>query len=168
MEYNFKDIIENLKAGEYKLIGSGSSRKVYDLNDGTIIKVAKDIRGIYQNQTENEIYLSRKSNFFAEISAISEDNTCLIMSKARKIKNIQTVYRYYKVRNFKGLSMRDHLNEDINNNKLGKGDLTRASSWGFVGDVPVLIDYGLTHGIFQRFYKHNLIFKKKFKPIHYS
>lgn len=168
MEYNLQKIISDIKNGGYKLIGSGSSRKVYDLNDGTIIKVAKDIRGIYQNKAENEIYLSRKSNFFAQVLAISEDNTCLIMSKAKKIKNIQTVYRYYKVRNFKELSNQDHLNDDINNNKLSKGDLTRASSWGFVGDVPVLIDYGLTHGIYQQYYRHNLIFKKKFKPIHYS
>lgn len=168
MDYNFKKLISILKSGEYKLIGSGSSRKVYDLNDGTIIKVAKDIRGIHQNQAEYEIYLSRKSNFFAEVLAVSEDNTCLIMSKARKIKNIQTVYKYYKVRNFKGLSKLDHLNDDISANKIGKGDLTRASSWGFVGDTPVLIDYGLTHVIYQKYYKHNLFFKKRFKQIHYS
>lgn len=168
MEYNLKETIRIIKNGGYKLIGSGSSRKVYDLNDGNIIKVAKDIRGIYQNQAENQIYLSRKSNFFAEILAVSEDNTCLIMSKAKKIKNIQTVYKYYKVRNFKELATLDHLNDDIKNNKIGKGDLTRATSWGFVGNVPVLIDYGLTHGIFQKYYRHNLIFKKKFKQLHYS
>ena len=160
VEYNFNEIILGLKNRKYELIGSGSSRKVYDLMDGCVIKVAKDIRGIYQNQVEYTVYQSRKSNFFAKVVAISEDNKCLIMSKAVKIKNIYTVYKYYNVRNIKSLTVLDHFNEDIKKNKLSIADLTRPSSWGFVGDKPVLIDYGLNSGIFKKFYGLNTLLKR--------
>ena len=168
MEYDFNKLIKSIRNGEYKLIGSGSCRKVYDLNNGYVIKVAKDIRGIYQNQAESRIYLSRKSDFFADVITISEDNKCLIMSKARIIKNIQTVYKYYKVKNINALVKLENFKIDISNFKLSKGDLRRPSSWGFKGDVPVLIDYGLTNSIFKKYYRHNLIFKKKFSRLHYS
>ncbi|MHB8064238.1 MAG: hypothetical protein ACYDG2_16675 [Ruminiclostridium sp.] len=160
MEYNFKDIISDIKNGNYKLLGVGSCRRVYDLNDGFVIKIAKDIRGIYQNQIENKIYLSRKSNFFAQVIAASEDNRCIIMPKAEKIKNIYTVCKYYNVKSIKSLIMLDHLNDDITSNKLSKADLGRPSSWGFIGDVPVIIDYGLTHRIFKKYYGINSLLKR--------
>ena len=162
MKYDFSSVITEIKNGQYKLIGSGSSRRVYDLNNGYVVKVAKDIRGIFQNQAENKIYLSRKSDVFAEIVAVSEDNKYLIMSKAQKIKNMATVYKYYNVKNINRLMLLDNLYDDIKNNKLGKGDLKRASSWGFIGDIPVIIDYGLTLSIFNKYYKFGL-FRKKFR-----
>jgi len=166
MEYNFEELIAGLKTHKYKLIGIGSSRKVYDLNDGYVIKVAKDIRGIYQNQIENKIYLSRKSNFFAEVVAVSEDNKCLIMPKAKRIKNIHTVYKYYKVNSMNSLFMLDHLRDDIASKKLSKVDIGRPSSWGFINDVPVIIDYGLTHNIYMKYYGLKSILKR-YKPLRY-
>lgn len=160
MEYNFNDIIFGIKNRKYELIGSGSSRKVYDLMDGNVVKVAKDIRGIYQNQVENTVYQSRKSNFFAKVIVISEDNKFLIMSKAVQIKNIYTVYKYYNVRNIKSLATLDHFYDDIKKNKLSSADISRPSSWGFVDNVPVIIDYGLTRDIFKKFYGLNNILKK--------
>lgn len=63
--------------------------------------------------------------------------------------------------------MMDTFNDDINRNNLGKSDLTRASSWGFINDVPLLIDYGLTHSIFKKYYGVNMFFRN-FKKLHYS
>jgi len=166
MDYNLKEIISGIKNRKYKLLGVGSSRRVYDLNDGNVVKVARDIRGIYQNQTENKIYLSRKSNFFAEVVVITEDNRCLIMPKAKKIKNIGTVYKYYNVKNFRKLAILDHLNDDINDNNLSKADLFNPSSWGIIDDVPVLIDYGLTHALYKKYYGLNL-FLKRYQKLRY-
>jgi hypothetical protein len=160
MDYNFEKIITGIKKGKYKLLGTGSSRWVYDLSDNHVIKVAKDIRGLYQNQAESKVYQTRKSNLFAEVVAISADNKCLIMSKATKIENINTVYKYYNVRNLKSLAMLDNLYEDMRNNKLSREDLVRSSSWGLVGGVPVIIDYGLTHDIYKKFYGLNSLFKR--------
>jgi len=166
MDYNLKEIIAGIRNDTYKLLGVGSCRKVYDLNDGFVIKIAKDIRGIFQNQTENKIYLSRKSNLFAEVVTVSEDNKFLVMPKARKIKSIETVYKYYNVKNMNSLIMFDHLNDDINSNKLSRADIVRPSSWGFIDDVPVLIDYGLTHSIYTKYYGLNSLLKK-YKTLRY-
>ncbi|HEY5583808.1 MAG TPA: hypothetical protein VIK78_04870 [Ruminiclostridium sp.] len=165
MKYDFEELVVNVKNDEYKLIGSGSSRRVYDLDNGHVLKIAKDIRGISQNKAEHEIYKSRKSNIFAEIVAVSEDNKFLIMSKARKIEKISTVYKYYNVRNYKKLVRLKNLKDDIQSNKLSRGDLVRPSSWGLIDDVPVIIDYGLTQRIFKKYYRNRMLKRRKYKPI---
>ncbi|MDF2985632.1 MAG: hypothetical protein K0R50_1142 [Eubacterium sp.] len=167
MDYNSQDIINKIRNGEYKLIGSGSCRVVFDLNNGYVVKIAKDVRGIEQNNSEYSIYNSHKSHFFAEVPSISEDGRMLIMSKAKRIKNIRTVYSYYKVRGIDSLVKLDNLSEDLLNNDLGRGDIRRPSSWGFIDGVPVIIDYGLTHKIFKKYYRGNLLIKKRFPPIKY-
>lgn len=167
MDYNYNDIITDIKSGKYSILGTGSSRIVYDLNDGFVIKLAKDVRGISQNEAEHKTYLSHKSNLFAEVTAVSEDFKCLIMPKAKKIKNTSTVLKYYKVRSFKSLFKHDKLIiSDIRNNELSTNDLFRASSWGIINNTPLLIDYGLTHGLYRRAYGRNKLFKK-YKSIQY-
>lgn len=165
MKYDFDELRKKVKNKEYKLIGSGSSRLVYDLNNGYVLKVAKDIRGLNQNEAENKIYQSCKSTFFAEIIEVSENNVFLVMPKAKKIKNINTVLKYYKKRNIQALLLDTLLDEDIGANSIGKGDLKRASNWGIIDGVPLIIDYGLTKSIFKKYYRFNLIIKKRFKPI---
>ncbi len=167
MDYNYNKIIADIKSGKYSLMGTGSSRIVYDLNDGFVVKIAKDIRGIFQNEAEHKTYLSHKSNLFAEVMAVSEDNRLLIMPKAKKIKNIRPVLKYYNARSIKSLFNHDKLIiSDIQDNGLSTNDLYRVSSWGFINNVPLIIDYGLTHSIYKKFYGHNRLFKK-YKSIHY-
>ena len=168
MDYDYDKIILNIKNGKHSRLGIGSSRMVYDLNDGFVIKIAKDIRGIFQNEAEHKTYLSHKSNLFAEVIALSEDNRFLIMPKAKKIRNISTVLKYYRVKSIKSLFNQDKLIiSDIHDNDLSRNDLFRVSSWGIINNVPLIIDYGLTHSIFKKFYGYNKLFKK-YKSIHYS
>ncbi|QNU68516.1 hypothetical protein EHE19_009000 [Ruminiclostridium herbifermentans] len=167
MGYDYNKIILNIKNGKHSRLGIGSSRIVYDLNDGFVVKIAKDIRGIFQNEAEHKTYLSHKSVLFAEVIDISEDNRFLIMPKAERIKNINTVLRYYRVKSIKSLFYKDKLIiSDIHENNLSRNDLYRVSSWGLINNVPLIIDYGLTHNIFKKFYGYNRFFKK-YKPIHY-
>lgn len=167
MDYNYQIIIADIKSGKYNLLGTGSSRKVYDLDDGFVIKLAKDIRGIYQNEAEYKTYQSHKSSLFAEVIDVSEDNKCLIMPKAKKITSISKVLRYYNVSSIRSLFRHDKLIiSDIQNNGLSTNDLFRVTSWGFINDVPLIIDYGLTHSIYRKFYGLNRLFKT-YRPIHY-
>lgn len=159
MDYSIPELIAEIKNGKYKLLGSGSCRNVYDLGNGYVLKTAKDIRGIYQNENEYRIYQSQKSGLFAKVVEVSQDNKCLIMQKAKRIKQINTVYHYYKVRNMNSLLGINNLKEDIMKNNLSKGDLIRASSWGIIDGVPVLIDYGLTRNIYKKYYGINQFFK---------
>ncbi|HHX11997.1 MAG TPA: hypothetical protein GX731_04185, partial [Clostridiales bacterium] len=46
---DFDSIIMNIGKGNYQFIGSGSGRRVYDLGNGYVVKVAKNNRGIAQN-----------------------------------------------------------------------------------------------------------------------
>lgn len=155
-----------MKGGKYKLLGVGSSRKVYDLNNGYVLKLAIDVRGILQNKNEHKIYSEAKSELFAEVAAVSDDYKCLVMPKADKIKNIETVCRYYNVRNIKFL-IYDRISKELGKNTLSKPDLIRPSSWGLIKGVPMIVDYGLTQEIFRKYYGINKLFKK-FKHLHYS
>lgn len=165
-KYNFKELISGIKGRKYTLLGAGSSRRVYDLNNGYVIKMAIDVRGIHQNKAEQRIYTSAESKLFAEVVDVSEDFRCLIMPKADKIRSIETVCKYYNVRNIKFL-IYDRISKDIRKNNLSKPDLIRASSWGMINGIPMIIDYGLTQEIFRKYYGLNK-FLKKFKPLRYS
>lgn len=168
MDFDFEELIPRLKIGKYKLIGSGSCRNVYDLGSGYVVKVAKDVRGILQNRAEHTSYKACKSGFFAEIAAVSENYRYLIMVKARKIVDIRTVLRYYNVRNMNELMKKPLFAEDIENEKIGSNDLKRASSWGIVNDVPVLIDYGLSQSIYNKYYRNHMFLMRRFRHLNYS
>lgn len=168
MDIDFDKLRSNLKSNKYTLIGSGSCRTVYDLENGYVVKVAKDIRGILQNQAEKDTYNSHKSDFFAEIASASPNCKYLIMVKAKKIVNIRTVLKYYNVVSIKQLLRIPAFAEDIKINKIGSDDLKRTSSWGLVNNVPVLIDYGLNRSIYNEYYKKQSFFKKRFKRLGYS
>lgn len=167
MKYDFDEIIGNAKKGRYKQLGSGSCRMVFDLGDGYVVKIAKDIRGTEQNQNEYVIYKSHQSVFFAEIADISPDSKLLVMAKAKKIRNLSTVYQFYNVHNINSLLKLNNFYKDVNAYKLSRGDLIRPSSWGVVNNAPVLIDYGLTHDMYMKYYRRNPFMKKWFAPIYY-
>lgn len=168
MDINFDEIIFKIHSGEYKPVGFGSCRRVYDMNNGCVVKVARDIRGIDQNRAENDIYNTRKSNFFARVEAVSNDYKLLIMVKAGKIRNMKQVLQYYRVRNINALVRTNHFIEDIMDHKLSKGDLVRVSSWGIVDSIPVMIDYGLTRSIYIKYYRLNFLGGKRFRVINYQ
>jgi len=70
MEFNknkidFNEISLNIKRRYYKFIGIGSGRIVYDLENGYVVKVANNNKGIAQNKTEYKISLSDNTNLFA-------------------------------------------------------------------------------------------------------
>lgn len=166
MNYRFDEIYQGIKSGAYKQIGSGSSRRVYDLGDGNVIKAAKDIRGIMQNKNEKLVSDSCQSSVFARVVEVSEDFRFLIMPKAEGIKSMSKVFRYFGIKNLSALLKTDGLEEDIKTFRLGMGDIKRYTSWGLIDGVPYIIDYGLTMTIFKKFYKNRLfMLTKKYKSI---
>ena len=68
----FNQIKLNIKRGYYRYIGSGSGRQVFDLENGYVVKVAKNKAGIAQNKSEykisyidvNKILMSREQITF--------------------------------------------------------------------------------------------------------
>ena len=95
MFIDFNDIMFGLRNGRYVYIGSGSSREVYDLENGYVVKVAKNKAGIEQNRAEYYISANDSSGIFAKVIEASSDYGLLIMRKAKKIKDIRFVWNYF-------------------------------------------------------------------------
>ena len=141
---DFEIIKKNFRRGMYRYIGSGSSRRVFDLRNGFVVKVAMNRGGFSQNQVEYNVYHQEHSDLFAPILAISEDAKFLIMKKGKKLKNLRQVLRYFGVNNMRQLVSNPYFIRIREEYGLCKGDLVRRSSWGLIDHVPVLIDYGFT------------------------
>lgn len=141
---DFDHISQNVSKRKYRLIGSGSGRLVFDLDNGYVVKVAKNRKGVAQNKAEYKIASMNNTDLFAEISAISDNYNYLIMEKADKIKSIAEIWDYYQVRSNHELFKLDNFKDIGMKYNLLYGDLCRKSSWGFVNKRPKIIDYGFT------------------------
>jgi hypothetical protein len=159
-------------------LSSGSSRIVYLTPGKTIVKLAKNDKGIAQNKAEANPKM--KSKFLNKI--LSSANNCAwievpylekITEKqfeemtGLKFDDFGESIRYglrdvsgntdkEKPDNFAEVEESDIYREmkDIGEKfKLMPGDLARISSWGVKDGKPVLIDAGLTADVFEDFYE---------------
>lgn len=149
---NFDEIYYNLRKGLYRYIGSGSGRRVFDLGNGYVVKVARNRRGIAQNRVEYDISISDDSNLFAKVPSVSNDYRLLIMEKAIRIRRFSDIFKYYNVRNFRQLFQLEQIKVILAKHNLVPADLVRASNWGIVDNRPVIIDYGFTYLVRRRYY----------------
>ena len=136
----------------YRYIGSGSGRKVFDLGNGYVVKVAKNMAGIAQNRVEHQISLRDNSNLFAKVIEVSGDFQFLIMKKADRINNFSHVLKYFNVSNNRELVRLEEMQTIQWKYNLLLADLCRNSSWGIIDGVPVIIDYGFTAQVQRRYY----------------
>ncbi|CAB4196588.1 hypothetical protein UFOVP1290_108 [uncultured Caudovirales phage] len=161
-----------------KHLSSGSSRIVYLSNDKTIIKLAKNDKGIAQNKAESNPKM--KSKFVNKIISKSKNNIWLETHYLDKITEKQ--FKKMTDIDFEdfGKVMRYALKNITNNSdkkkpakfdeiskseiykelkrlgtqfKLMPGDLAKISSFGAKDGHPILIDAGLTKDIFEEFYE---------------
>ena len=68
-------------------IGNGSSRVVFAVDDEKVLKVAKNKKGIAQNQEEMQEWRQNYYDCFAKVYDASEDGIFLEMQAARRAKN---------------------------------------------------------------------------------
>jgi len=148
----FNEIMLNITRGYYRYIGSGSGRQVFDLGNGYVIKVAKNRAGIAQNKSEYKISSNDHSDLFAKVIQASNDHSLLIMQKANKINNILYVFRYFNVTSKRELLNSKELQNIKSNYNLVLSDFDRTSSWGMINGRPVIIDYGFTRDVVERYY----------------
>jgi hypothetical protein len=156
----FDSIKRRIKLKELSLIGRGSSRKVYDLNDGTVAKIAMNEKGIAQNKTEARIFEEDNGDcypikIFANIYSYSDDYKILIMEKCSKIKGMKILKSHLNNPDNNEIEscFNDLIQEIYDRHDLGKSDLLKPSSWGLNSQNDlVLIDYGLTIKVFNKYY----------------
>lgn len=182
-------------------IASGSSRIVYKIDDATVLKLAKNKKGLAQNEAETQYRDDMYApDIFAEVYDNDENFYWIEMQLARKAKPTDfkklTGYDFKTFTYFVMYSAQQYLprtrygfsvpteykqlfdseefqnmvwdnpdnvfyqtNEYLNSYQIQKyGDVQRISSWGVVKDKHdgtdklVLIDYGLTDDIFEKYY----------------
>ena len=159
-------------------LSSGSSRIVYKTPKGTILKLAKNDKGIAQNKAEanpkmkskylNEIvghapnYVWIETHYLEKITTKQfEEMTGLKFDDFGEsirygLKKVSGNTDLEKPENFEKVEKSDiykemhHIGTEF---KLMPGDLARISSWGVKDKHPVLIDAGLTADVFEKFYE---------------
>lgn len=161
-----------------KHLSSGSSRLVYLTNDDTIVKLAKNDKGIAQNEVEANPKM--KSKYLNKVLGHAKDHVWIEVQLLEKItekefekmiglpfkefsaaidyglKNVSKSSDKKKPKNFAEIEKSDiykELKRLGDKFKLMPGDLSRISSWGVRDNVPVLIDAGLTQKVFEDFYE---------------
>jgi hypothetical protein len=187
---NLKTILSNLEMLEtyaarkkyaeanLKHLSSGSSRLVYLTPNRTIIKLAKNDKGIAQNKAESNPQM--KSRYLNKVLSYAKNYSWMEVSYLEKItekefqemtglqfEDFGNAIRFglqdvsgnsnkEKPKNFEEVSKSDIYKElrDVGEKfKLMPGDLARISSWGTKEGYPVLIDAGLTKDVFADFYE---------------
>lgn len=149
---DFDIIISNIRQKKYRFIGSGSGRRVFDLENGYVVKVAKNIRGFAQNKVECHISSEDQTPLFAKITDVSDDFRLLIMEKAELINNIFDVWEYFGVKNKREFYKLDSIQYVLTEYDLIFADLCRPVNWGMIGEHPVIIDYGFTSIVKRKYY----------------
>lgn len=152
MGIDFEEIKSNIRKGNFRLIGSGTGRNVYDLGNGYVVKIAKNKRGFIQNESEIRIATIDHSHVFAKVLSSSDEYDYLIMEKAERINSISEVWKYYHVTNNRELFRLEEFKNLTKDYNLLLGDLRRANSWGLVKGKPVIIDFGFTRDV-SKYYR---------------
>lgn len=152
MIFNLQKIRMDITKGLYTCLGSGSGRQVFDLDNGYVVKVAKNRKGIAQNKVEHHISRNSLVHLLAEVVQVSEDSSLLIMEKAQKITNISEVWDYFHVNSNRELLQLKELKKLYMKHHLIPPDLRRACNWGKIHNRMVIIDYGFTFAVRRMYY----------------
>lgn len=161
-----------------KHLSSGSARIVYLTPSKTIVKLAKNDKGLAQNEAEanpkmkskylNPIISCAKNYAWCEthyLEKITEKEfekmtdipfADFDLAIRYGLRNVSGNTDKDKPENFDEVAKSDIYKElkDIGEKfKLLPGDMARISSWGTKDGKPVLIDAGLTRDIFDEYYE---------------
>jgi len=161
-----------------KHLSSGSSRIVYLTPNKTVLKLAKNDKGIAQNKVEANSKM--KSKYLNNVIRKAQNYAWIEVAYLEKITEKQfkkmtgldfndfgesvkfglksvSKHKYRKKPdNFDAISNSDIYKELVEIGKkfnLMPGDMARISSWGTKDGRPILIDSGLTKEVFEEYYE---------------
>jgi hypothetical protein len=158
-------------------LSSGSARIVYLTPSKTVVKLAKNDRGIAQNRAESnpdmtspflnktirhaDNYVWMETHYLEKITGKEfEEMTGISFADFDEairfgLKNVSENTGLKKPKNFDQVAKSEIYKEMKRVGekfRLLPGDIARASSWGAKDGHPVLIDAGLTSAIFDKYY----------------
>lgn len=164
-------------------IASGSGRYVFGIDADTVLKLAKNKKGVAQNETEYKFANDSYITIVAEVFDVDENFLWIEMERLNKCTwkkfenitgidssdfNLALIYYYYK-----HLSRNNYFNQKpdtydeiveneffqdvvdlMANYDMPPGDLTKLSSWGITKTGEIkLIDAGLSQQVYDTYYK---------------
>jgi hypothetical protein len=167
---------KEFKQKEPRLIGTGSSRYVYDLKDGTVLKLALDNKGIAQNSVEAFAGRDPSINrILAQVEDSSDEFVWLISEK------VQPLYKpeFEALTGIPWGSLKQRLEEPAGSQRVVGGgcltgdefiaylknylekykgmlvdDILKIDSWGKTDSgCAVLLDYGASEAMFKKLYR---------------
>lgn len=155
---NYYQYLESLGDKEirkrYKFLGEGISRRVYDLDNGLVLKLAKGREGHYQNRVEYYIYNTASKEqkkylcpilYYSPRIVIMKKAAPLTDSKSRKFLDLKAVRNEQEVE--------AEINALAEEFYLYYEDIIAVNSWGNLDGVNVLIDYGCTSEVGDIYYQ---------------
>lgn len=146
----------NLKDNNYKFLGQGASRMVYEFDENFVIKISKNRTGKYQSRTENYIFNDideKYKKYFCPIVWYKEN--MIVMRKALPFTEMLGVSRgnIFEFTNIKPDSeFFQTLKKIAKHYDLLYPDIKTISSWGILDKKPVLIDYGCTNRLYDEYF----------------
>jgi len=163
-------------------VGEGSSRIVYQIDNETVLKMAKNRKGLAQNQVEADWGMHQMySDLLPDLIESDDNDLWLVKQRANRIKKSE----FERMTGFKfnefGTALRLRVNEIMGKSKhavpeeyadimddefvnevislivdfnLEPGDMAQISNWGKLSDEqdPVLTDVGLNRSVWKEHY----------------
>lgn len=155
----FEDVIYMDKSQlikHYKILGRGSSRAVFAIDNSHVLKVPTSTKGIYQSRVEYKIYLNVHEYLKKYLCpALLLKNDRLLMKRAIPLRygNFPGHPSIFNMLNWKE---RNEYSQDLriiaNKFDLLYNDILSLTSWGIYNDRYVLVDYGCTNRLYDEFY----------------
>lgn len=164
---NIRSYVEKLRYAEQHLgrpIGRGSSRVVYRVDDNKVLKLAKNKKGIPQNEAEIEWYgETYYDDILAQVFDYDRENSLWVeMELARRVKpsdfrrlwgiNFGDLFTYLKNKYFENKGRRsvfgidERIKEELDNNEhVGELVSFMYDSDAPDGDLSRLSSWGLVH-----------------------
>lgn len=142
MSPDFDLIRSGVRSGSFRYLGYGAGRRVYDMGNGYVVKVARNPFGFRQNRSEYRLSLQHQGDLLAKVAGASVGYQLLVMQAATTMRDLQPVLDYYHVAMKRDLAAVPELVGLVNKHHLLMKEFLAARNWGLINNRPVIIDYG--------------------------
>lgn len=160
--------LNNWLLENYYMVGFGTSRDVFALDDTYVLKVATTKVGLSQNAVEYHVSSRYPDLPVAHVAYAAQNDLFLIVDRARQLvpEHFEetygmsfeafadmieemyqggSIYRRQKIYRQLTPQLRTLL-AALQRRKISIYDLDRKEQWGDVNDTPVIVDYGMNPG----------------------
>jgi len=141
---------------KYKFLGQGASRIVYAIDETYVVKFSKNKTGKYQCKTEDYIYNNidpKYRKYFCPIIWYKEG--MIVMRRALPLTEILglkhgNIFEYTSIR--RSSDFFKNIKTIAKHYDLLYPDIKAISSWGILDQKPLLIDYGCTNALYDKYF----------------